>query len=154
MKKVNDDFKPAAKTALKKAANYASRQRKKDEDASTRSEMEARRENARLAVLEKAKDIKITEDPALPKAVLINIAETDPKVIGQLRKSENEPKEGVLRVRVQGRVNRVAKQGGLIFVTLRRGLGLMQCLLHGNLSKTYDTLTLARETAIEITGEL
>jgi len=154
VKKINDDFKPAAKAALKKAANYASRQRKKDEDACTRSEMEAQRESARQAVLEKAKNIKIAEDPALPKAVLIDIAEADPKVIGQLRKNENEPKEGVRRVRVQGRVNRVAKQGGLIFVTLRRGLSLMQCLLVGNLSKTYDALTLARETAIEITGEL
>src|SRR5271154_2262931 len=110
VKKINDDFKPAAKAALKKAANYASRQRKKDKDASTRSEMEAQRESARQAVLEKAKNIKITEDPALPKAVLIDIAEADPKVIGQLRKNENEPKEGVRRVRVQGRVNRVAKQ--------------------------------------------
>lgn len=41
-----------------------------------------------------------------------------------------------------------------MFVTLRRGLGLMQCLLSGQLTKTYDALTLARETSMEISGEL
>jgi asparaginyl-tRNA synthetase len=153
-KKDEDEYKPAAKSALKKAANYADSQRKKRDAAAKRAEKEAQEEAARRAALEQAKNIKITEDPALPDAVLINIAETDPKVIGPLRKSSDEPKEGVLRVRVQGRVQRVAKQGGLIFVTLRRGLNLMQCLLSGKLSKTYDALTLARETSMEIIGEL
>ena len=48
----------------------------------------------------------------------------------------------------------VAKQGGLVFVTLRRGINTMQCLLSGNLSKTYDALVLSRESSMEITGEL
>ncbi len=153
-KKEEDEYKPAAKSALKKAANYAEQQRKKQDAASKRAEKEAQEEAAREAALEAAKNIKITEDPALPESVLIRLGDTDSKLVGLLRKSADEPKEGVLRVRVQGRVQRVAKQGGLVFVTLRRGLELMQCLLSGQLAKTYDTLTLIRETSIEITGEL
>ena len=153
-KKGEDEFKPAAKSALKKAANFAEQQRKKQEAAAKRAEKEAQEEAAREAALEAAKNIKITEDDALPKAVLIKLSDTDPKFIGQLRKSADEPKEGVIRVRVQGRVQRVAKQGGLVFVTLRRGLDLMQCLLSGQLAKTYDSLTLIRETSMEITAEL
>jgi Aspartyl/asparaginyl-tRNA synthetases len=153
-KKGEEEYKPAAKSALKKVVNYAEVQRKKREQAAKRAEKDAEEEAAREAILEQAKHIKISEDATLPEAVLINIAETDPKVIGQLRKSKDEPKEGVVRVRVQGRVQRVAKQGGLIFITLRRGLNLMQCLLSGQLSKTYDALTLTRETSIEVFGEL
>ncbi len=153
-KKDGEEYKPAAKSALKKASNYADQQRKKRDAAAKRAEKEALEKAALEAAIEQAKSIKITEDPTLPKAVLINIAETDPNIIGQLRKSSDEPKEGVLRVCVQGRVQRVAKQGALIFVTLRRGLNLMQCLLSGTLTKTYDALTLSRETSMEIFGEL
>ena len=103
VKKTNEEYKPAAKAALKKAVNYASQQRKKIDQAAKRAEREAEEEAARQAILEQAKDIKITEDPALPEAITINIAETDPKIIGQLRKSNDEPKGGVVRIRVQGR---------------------------------------------------
>lgn len=153
-KKDDEEFKPAAKAAMKKAVNYADQQRKKKEAAAKRAEKESQEEAAREAILEQAKNIKISEDADLPKAVLIKLAETDSKIIGQLRKKSDEPQEGVVRVRVQGRVQRVAKQGGLVFVTLRRGLDLMQCLLSGTLSKTYDALTLARETSMEVVGEL
>ncbi|KAH7313710.1 hypothetical protein B0I35DRAFT_376218 [Stachybotrys elegans] len=151
-KKGEDEYKDAAKSALKKAVSYADQQRKKKEAAAKRAEKDAQEQAAREAVLEEAKNIKISEDEALPAAVLIKLGETDPAVIGQLRKSDST--EGVVRVRIQGRVQRVAKQGGLIFVTLRRGLDLMQCLLSGTLSKTYDALTLQRETSMEIVGEL
>ncbi|KEY71676.1 hypothetical protein S7711_02911 [Stachybotrys chartarum IBT 7711] len=153
-KKGDDEFKPAAKSAMKKAVSYADQQRKKREAAAKRAEKEAQDEAAREAVLEQAKNIKISEDTELPPAKLISLGETDPKVLGQLRKAEGDPKEGVVRVRILGRVQRVAKQGGLVFVTLRRGLDLMQCLLSGTLSKTYDALTLQRETSMEIFGEL
>jgi asparaginyl-tRNA synthetase len=153
-KKDDEEYKPAAKSALKKAVNYADIQRKKRDAAAKRAEADAKNQAAIDAALEQAKNIKITEDAELPKAILISLAETEPKVIGQLRKSSDEPKEGVIRVRVQGRVQRVAKQGGLVFVTLRRGLDLMQCLLSGDMAKTYDVLTLARETSMEVFGEL
>ncbi|KAM0249629.1 hypothetical protein ACHAP5_002755 [Fusarium lateritium] len=153
-KKDDEEYKPAAKSALKKAVAYATGQKKKQDAAAKRAEKDAQDETARLAVLEEAKKIKITNDPALPTPVSISLQETDSSVIGTLRKSKDEPTEGVKRVSVSGRVNRVAKQGGLIFVTLRRGLSHMQCLLSGDLSKTYDALTLSRETSLEIIGEL
>lgn len=153
-KKDDEEYKPAAKSALKKATSYAAQQKKKLEAAAKRAEKEAQEEAAREAVLEEAKKIKIVNDPSLPEPVRINLGETDAAVVGVLRKSKDEPAEGVKRVSVQGRVQRVAKQGGLIFVTLRRGLHQMQCLLSGDLSKTYDALTLMRETSMEIVGEL
>lgn len=149
-----DEAKPAANAALKKAVKYAATQKKKKDAAAERAQKETQEEADRLAVLEAAKNISISEDPAAPEAVSLPLGQTDPAVIGTLRKNDDQVKEGVRRFRVQGRVQRVAKQGGLIFVTLRRGLDLMQCLLSGNLSKTYDALVLARETAMEIFGEL
>lgn len=153
-KQDDEEYKPAAKAAMKKAVSYSEQQRKKREAAAKRAEKDAQDAAALQATLEAAKNIKISEDPALPKAVLIGLGETDPAVIGKLRKSKDEPTEGVVRVRVQGRVQRVAKQGAMMFITLRRGLDLMQCLLSGELTKTYDALTLSRETSMEIYGEL
>lgn len=153
-KQGEEEYKPAAKAALKKAANYAETQRKKAAAAAERAEKEAQQEANREAVLAQAKDLKITEDPNLQPAKLIQIGETDPKVLGSLRRPGSTSADGVLRVRVQGRVHRLAKQGGMLFVTLRRGLDMMQCLLSGNLAKTYDALTLTRETSMEIFGEL
>jgi asparaginyl-tRNA synthetase len=150
----DEGYKPAAKSALKKAANYVAAQKKKTDAAAKRAEQDAKDKAALEATIEAAKNIKISEDKSLPAAVLISLGETDTKIVGKLRKSKDEPTEGVSRVRVLGRVNRVAKQGNLVFVTLRRGLNLMQCLLAGNLAKTYDALTLSKETSIEIFGEL
>lgn len=99
-------------------------------------------------------NIKIEEDPELPQAKLISIGDTDPAIIGQLRKTDGQSQDGVQRVHVQGRVYRVAKQSGLMFARLRRGLDLIQRLYAGNLAKTYDALTLARETSMEVFGEL
>ncbi|OIW23958.1 asparaginyl-tRNA synthetase [Coniochaeta ligniaria NRRL 30616] len=154
-KKDDEEYKPAAKAALKKAVNFAATHRKKQEAAAARAEKEAQDKAAREAVLEKAKELKITQDPTLPKPVQISLDETDVNVIGTLRKSGSEGGDGkAVRVLVQGRVQRVAKQGGLIFVWLRRGMKRMQCVLTGDLSKTYDALVLVRETSLEIIGEL
>jgi asparaginyl-tRNA synthetase len=150
VKKANEhEYKPASKSALKKATNYAAQQQRKAANAANN---EAAQEAAQQAALEQAKTIKIEEDPSLAVALQIHLNDTDPKIIGKLRESKDDT--GVVRVKVHGRVNRVAKQGGLIFITLRRGHHLMQCLLAGQLSKTYDALVLQRETAMEITGEL
>lgn len=148
-----EEYKPAAKAALKKAANFAAAQRKKLEAAASRAEREAKEQAAREAVLEKAKSLKITQDPALPPAVLITLTETDPAKIGTLRKDGDEGGKAV-RVKVQGRVQRVAKQKEIMFVWVRRGMATMQCLFTGDLAKTYDALVLVRETSVEIIGEL
>lgn len=119
-----------------------------------RADTEAEEQATLLAALEQAKDVKIIEDPPPPEAVLVSLAETDAKVIGSLRKnSDNLGKKGC-RIKVQGRVFHVAKQGGLVFITLRRGLDHMQCLISGQLAKMHDALTLVRETTMEISGEL
>lgn len=148
-----DEYKPAAKSALKKAVNFAKQHQKKLAAAAERAEREKQEAAAREAVLEKAKNIKISEDESLPPAVAISLDETDPKIIGTLRKSGDEAGSAV-RVSVQGRVQRVAKQGALIFVWLRRGQALIQSVLSGDLAKTYDALVLVRETSMEIVGEL
>jgi asparaginyl-tRNA synthetase len=150
IKKANEDkYKPASKSALKKATSYAAQQKRKATNAANN---EAAQEAAQQAALAQAKTIKIEEDPSLAVARPIRLNDTDPKTVGKLRETEDDA--GVVRVKVHGRVTRVAKQGGLIFVILRRGHHLMQCLLTGQLSKTYDALVLQRETAMEITGEL
>jgi asparaginyl-tRNA synthetase len=58
------------------------------------------------------------------------------------------------RVRVFGRVHRYRQQKGLVFITLRDGYGFMQCILQGDLAKSYDAITLQRESSMEIVGEL
>src|SRR6478735_11051356 len=75
VKKKDDEegYKPAAKSALKKAVAYAAQQKKKAEAAAKRAEKDAQDEAARLAVLEEAKKLKITNDPSLPEPVAINL---------------------------------------------------------------------------------
>jgi len=154
VKKTGDDeYKPAAKAALKKATNFAAQQRKKQEAAAGRAEREAKEQAARDAVLERAKSLTITQDATLPPAVPITLSETNSTKIGALRKDGDEGGSAV-RVSIQGRVQRVAKQKDIMFVWVRRGMATMQCLLTGDLAKTYDALVLVRETSVEMVGQL
>ncbi|KAG9710559.1 asparaginyl-tRNA synthetase, partial [Aureobasidium melanogenum] len=141
------EWKPAAKAALKKAANYADAQKKKaakEKDLAIRLQKE---EEDRQKVLEEAKKIEINEDPSLPAAMKMKL---DNKKV-QLR--GNGVEKGT-RVRVFGRVHRYRQQKGLVFITLRDGYGFMQCILQGDLAKSYDAITLQRESSMEIVGEL
>ena len=156
---VSEDWKPAAKAAMKKAVNYADAQKKKaskEKDLAIRQQKE---EEERQKVLDEAKKIVITEDTSLPKAVKIKLDEKDPAVVklGSGERSKevdyNSEQRGT-RVRIFGRVHRERKQKGVHFVTLRDGYGFMQCVLTGQLAKTYDAITLTRETSMEITGEM
>lgn len=156
---VASEWKPAAKAAMKKAVNYADQQKKKaakEKDLVIRQQKE---EEERQKVFEEAKKIKIEEDTSLPKAVKIKLDEKDPQVVklgsGERTKDVDysAPNRGT-RVRVFGRVHRERKQKEVIFVTLRDGYGLMQCILTGNLAKSYDAITLTRETSMEIVGEM
>lgn len=145
------EWKPAAKAALKKAANFADAQKKKAAKEKELAIREKKLEEERQKVLEEAKKIVITEDTSLPKAVKIKLDEKDPAVV-KLRKPDNE--EHGTRVRVFGRVHRERKQKDVIFVTLRDGYGFMQCILTGQLAKSYNAITLTRETSMEIVGEM
>lgn len=153
------EWKPAAKAALKKAVNYADAQKKKAAKEKELAIREAKQEDERQKVLEEARKIVVEEDKSLPQAVRIKLDETSPSIItlrsGDSQKDVALKEEGSgTRVRVFGRVHRERKQKEVVFVTLRDGYGFMQCVLTGNLAKTFDAITLTRETSMEITGEM
>lgn len=151
-------FIPVTKSALKKAANlYEQHKRKlvKGDGLALREKQEAEK---RQQSLEEAKKIKLTKDPSLPEAIKIMLNEKDSKVV-KLRSGTSEKdidySEGRgSRVRVTGRVHRLRSQKEVIFVTLRDGYGFLQCVLTGDLVRTYDAMTLTLETSMEIFGEM
>ena len=150
------DWKPAAKSAVKKATNLYEQHLKKlakSDQLALRQKQEA---EARAAVLQEAKKRKITLDPSLPQAVIINLSEKDPKVI-TLRKgpeSPEDPDRRGTRVRVRGRIHRYRTQKDVIFITLQDGYGYLQCVLTGPLTQTYDAMTMTAASAIEVYGEM
>jgi asparaginyl-tRNA synthetase len=144
------EWKPAAKAALKKSVNYAKTQKKKAEKAQELEAQQAKVLADRTKVLEEAKKIQLQEDKSLPAPIKIKLDDTDPKKIVLGHGNE---KKGT-RVRVFGRVHRERRQKENMFITLRDGYGFMQVILQGQLAKTYDALTLTRETSMEILGEL
>ena len=163
-------FQPAAKAGLKSAAKALEGAKKKAAKEKESSARQAEQDRARAAALDEAKKIVIEEDPSLPKAVRVKLDERDAKLI-KLRKGDSEPRDKTTeagadveysdldggrgtRVRVMGRVHRERKQKDMIFVTLRDGYGFLQCLISGQLAKTYDAITLTRETSMEMCGEM
>ncbi|RWA11939.1 hypothetical protein EKO27_g3181 [Xylaria grammica] len=144
-------WKPAAKSALKKAVNYYEQQKKK---AAREQELAAKRrqeEEERNAVLLKAKEIVLEDDASLPAPIKIKLDEVGDHI--KLRGVSDASSQGT-RVRVVGRVHRERKQKDVLFVTLRDGYGFMQVVISGKLAKTYEALTLTRETSMEIFGEM
>ncbi|PGG96663.1 asparagine-tRNA ligase [Helicocarpus griseus UAMH5409] len=145
------EWKPATKSALKKATNlYEQRKKKaaKEKELAIREKEEAEK---RRLVLEEAKKVIIKEDESLPKPLKIRLSETDPEKI-KLRAIDSETPG--TRVRVLGRVHRLRAQKDMIFVTLADGYGFLQCIFTGDLVKTYDAMTLTLETSIAIHGEM
>ena len=143
------EWKPATKSALKKATNlYDQHMRKqaKSADIAIREKEEA---DKRQQVLEEAKSLVIQEDESLPKPVRIRLDETDPSKV----KLSHEGTPGT-RVKVLGRVHRLRQQKDVVFLTLRDGYGQLQCVLSGQLIRTYEIMTLTLETSICIVGEM
>ncbi|KAJ9648941.1 hypothetical protein H2201_002022 [Coniosporium apollinis] len=154
-----EEWKPAAKSALKKAVNFYEQQKKKDARAKELAAKQEKEDEERQKVLEEAKKIVIEEDMSLPKAEKIKLNETDPRKVklgrGTRDKEVDYSSSGRgTRVRVLGRVHRARKQKDVLFITLRDGYGYLQCVLTGPLAKTYDAITLTLESSIEITGEM
>ncbi|KAF2671074.1 asparaginyl-tRNA synthetase, cytoplasmic [Microthyrium microscopicum] len=140
-------FQPAAKAALKKAVNALKEFQKK---ASKEKELETKRlkeDEARAIALEEAKKIVIEEDMSLPEAKKIKLDQTEGITL---------KKDGVVgtRVMVYGRAHTVRKQKDVFFIELKDGYGKMQCVLSGQLAKTFDAITLTRESSMMLKGTL
>ncbi|MCJ1223387.1 hypothetical protein MMC12_000027 [Toensbergia leucococca] len=152
------EWKPATKSALKKVTNLYEQHKKKVAKGDEIAIREKKEAEKRQESLQEAMKIKITQDSSLPHATKILLNEKDPKIV-KLRSGTSEKdvdySEGRgSRVRVTGRVHRLRTQKDVIFVTLQDGYGFLQCVLTGDLVKTYDALTLTLETSIEIYGEM
>ncbi|MCJ1337425.1 hypothetical protein MMC09_002707 [Bachmanniomyces sp. S44760] len=151
-------WKPATKSALKKATNlYEQHQKKqaKGEELAIREKHDAEK---RQQALEEAKKIEISQDAKLPKAIKIRLDEKDAKTMklrsGQSKNDVDYSDGRGSRVRVVGRIHRLRTQKDVIFITLQDGYGFLQCVLTGDLTKTYDAMTLTQETSMEIFGEM
>ena len=58
------------------------------------------------------------------------------------------------RIRAFGWVHRLRDQKEIIFIVLRDGTGYLQCVLSGEVARTYEALTLTLESTIEVVGTL
>nr|CAG4641543.1 EOG090X030S [Eurycercus lamellatus] len=131
-------YEPAAKTALKKCQKAWVRDQAK---AGDKAKKEAEDADKRAKNLEEAKKIIIQEDPSKPIALEAKICQLE-KFRGQ-------------RVKVYGWVHHLRRQGkAMMFITLRDGTGLLQCVLSGQLCQTYDAITLSTESSVQLFGTL
>ncbi|KAF7857315.1 hypothetical protein EAF04_009556 [Stromatinia cepivora] len=139
-------WKEPAKAAIKKAQNALDAHKKKLVKQQQMAAAEKEKDDARLKTLEDSKKIVLTEDSSLPAAVKIKIGRKD------IELGEGE-KKGI-RVKVSGRIHRLREQKQATFITLVDGYGHLQCILQGDLTKTYDALTFAQGTSLTLYGEM
>ncbi|EKD17616.1 uncharacterized protein L3040_006738 [Drepanopeziza brunnea f. sp. 'multigermtubi'] len=139
-------WKEPAKAAQKKAQGALDAHKKKLVKQQQAAAQEEEKEKARLKTLEDAKKIVLTEDSSLPKAVKITIGDKN------IELGEGEVKG--TRVKVSGRIHRLRQQKQATFLTLIDGYGHLQCVLTGNLTKTYEALTFAQGTSLALCGEM
>ena len=143
------EWKPASKSALKKVNNLYEQHKKKQAKAADLALREKGEADKRQLVLEEAKKVVLEEDKSLPDPVRIKLNNVDPAKI----KLGTAASKGT-RVRVFGRVHHLRSQKDVMFVTLKDGKGMMQCVFTGKLIKTYAAMTLTLETSLEVRGEL
>jgi asparaginyl-tRNA synthetase len=142
-------WKPPTKSAVKKATSLADQHKKKQAKAAELAIRENAEAMKRQATLDEAKKVVLKEDASLPAPIRIRLDVADPAKITLGSKE----KHGT-RVRVLGRVHHLRSQKDVIFVTLKDGYGLMQCVFTGQMIKTYAAMTLTLETSLEIRGQL
>ncbi|KAL8287367.1 hypothetical protein RQP46_003819 [Phenoliferia psychrophenolica] len=137
-----DTWEPVSASAEKKQkkalAGHLQKQARQEELKKRQDAEGTAKREAELAKLEAAKGIVLVE-PASPAA--------------RIKIRQTVEKRGE-RVRIFGWVHRLRQQGGMTFIVLRDGTGYLQCVLTGNLSQTYDALTLTLESTIQITGTI
>ena len=152
------EWKPATASALKKAGRHYEQHLRKAAKGNELAIREKEEHKKRQQVLEEAKKVQIAQDTTLPQAIKIRSDQKDPSVVklrrGDSAKDVDYGQNGGTRVRICGRIHRLRDQKEVIFVTLRDGYGLLQCVLTGDLTKTYDAKTLTLETSMEIWGEM
>ncbi|KAH8769768.1 asparaginyl-tRNA synthetase-like protein [Hyaloscypha finlandica] len=139
-------WKDPAKAAIKKAQGALDAHKKKLLKQQQQAAQEEEKEKARLKHLDEAKKIVLEENPSLPKAVKITIAHKDVEL------GEGDIKG--TRIKVSGRIHRLRQQKQATFITLIDGYGHLQCVLSGDLTKTYDALTFAQGTSLTLFGEM
>jgi asparaginyl-tRNA synthetase len=139
-------WKEPAKSAIKKAQGALDAHKKKLAKQQQQAAQEEEKEKARLKTIEDAKKIVIKEDESLPKAVKITIADKDMEL------GEGDVKG--TRVKISGRIHRLREQKQATFITLIDGYGHLQCVLTGEMTKTYDALTFAQGTSLTLFGEM
>lgn len=139
-------FKEPAKAAVKKAQNALDQHKKKLLKQQQMAAVEEEKEKTRLKNFEDAKKIVITEDPSLPAAIKITIGDKNVDL------GEGD-KKGT-RVKVSGRIHRLRQQKQATFLTLIDGYGHLQCVLAGDLTKTYEALVFAQGTSLTLYGEM
>ncbi|KAG4431474.1 hypothetical protein IFR05_013046 [Cadophora sp. M221] len=139
-------WKEPAKAAVKKAVGALDAHKKKVLKQQQQAAQEEEKEKARLKTLEDAKKIVLSEDSTLPKAVKITIGDKS------IELGEGDVKG--TRVKVSGRIHRLRQQKQATFLTLIDGYGHLQCVISGNLTKTYEALTFAQGTSLSLYGEM
>lgn len=139
-------WKDPAKSAVKKAQGALESHKKKVAKQRQAATAEEEKKKARQQAFEDAKKVVIKEDPSLPKAVDFNVSQKDVEL------GEGDKKG--LRVKIPGRIHRLREQKHATFITLNDGYGHLQCILSGDLTKTYDALMFAQGTSLRLYGEL
>jgi asparaginyl-tRNA synthetase len=139
-------WKEPGKSAIKKAQAGVEQYKKKQAKLQGAAAAEEEQKKQRLQNLENAKKIVLKQDESLPKATKITIGQKD------LELGEGDKKGA--RVKVSGRIHRLRPQKQAFFITLVDGYGQLQCVLQGDLIKTYDALTFAQGTSLALYGEL
>ncbi|KAH8837160.1 hypothetical protein MCOR01_010798 [Pyricularia oryzae] len=139
-------WKEPAKSAVKKAQSMLDAHKKKLLKADQAAAAEEELRQKRLKNLEDAKNIKVTEDPSLPPATRVELWQKD------LELGEGDNKGP--RVKVFGRIHHLRVQKHATFLTLKSGPDQLQCILSGDLTKTYEALLFAQGTALFVYGEL
>ncbi|KAL8371557.1 hypothetical protein RB595_001376 [Gaeumannomyces hyphopodioides] len=139
-------WKEPAKSATKKAQSMLDAHKKKLQKQEQLAAAEEETRQKRLKNLEEAKSIVIKNDPALPPAARVELWQKD------LELGEGDSKGP--RVKVFGRIHHLRVQKHATFVTLKSGADYLQCIMSGDLTKTYEALLFAQGTALFVYGEL
>ncbi|XP_071964807.1 asparagine--tRNA ligase, cytoplasmic-like [Antedon mediterranea] len=135
-KKEGERWEEVSQAQRKKISKLYSAEQRKQAD---REKKEAEKAEQRERNLEEAKKVTIEEDSSLPKAEVIKIRDAT--------------KKRDVRIKVQGWVHRLRRQGkSLMFIVLRDGTGFLQCVLNDKMCQTYNALILATESTVSLYG--